>query len=567
MTPCHNGRQHRKRALGVLGLFLLTIAAVGCSADARKSRALARANDYFASGERDKAKIEYLSVLKTDPSSAVAVERLGAIWYEQGAPLRAAPFYLRTRDLDPNNLTARARLGLILASAGKFPEARKEAVTILEKSPDHDDALMLLAEASRNPEDIQDTERRLRSVNATNKVGFHLALAALNLRKKDIAAAERAVKDALSINPSSAEAHVALGKIYWVKNELSKADGEFKTAAQLAPPRSPERFLYAEFQTRTGRLAEARLLLEELTGDTPDFLPAWRLLAQVALAEKKFDEAVTLADNVILRDPVNIEARLIQIQVLLAKGDVAKAIENLEALDTSFPGIPGIKHQLAHAYLQDGKTVQAARALDQAIAVNPDDTEAVLLLGEVNLRTGKAQEVVTAMRGLLAKRPDLVQAQIILAQAYQSLGQLNEAKAIFKERAKVSPQDPQAHLLLGLTLKQENRPDEARRAFEEAQRLAPQNLVAVAQLTGLDIQDRDFKAALQRVNDQIQRTPQSAAAHFLKAQVYATQAQWDLAETSLREYPCAGSKFRERLRFVTFHACRLESVAESGPFA
>ncbi len=286
-----------KRALGVLGLFLLTIAAVGCSADARKSRALARANDYFASGERDKAKIEYLSVLKTDPSNAVAVERLGAIWYEQGAPLRAAPFYLRTRDLDPNNLTARARLGLILASAGKFPEARKEAVTILEKSPDHDDALMLLAEASRNPEDIQDTERRLRSVNATNKVGFHLALAALNLRKKDIAAAERAVKDALSINPSSAEAHVALGKIYWVKNELNKADGEFKTAAQLAPPRSPERFLYAEFQTRTGRLAEARLLLQELTADTPDFLPAWRLLAQVALAEKKFDEALALADN------------------------------------------------------------------------------------------------------------------------------------------------------------------------------------------------------------------------------------------------------------------------------
>ena len=111
----------------------------------------------------------------------------------------------------------------------------------------------------------------------------------------------------------------------------------------LRPPPSwrrtapPSGFVYAEFKTRTGRLAEARLLLDELTADTPDFLPAWRLLAQVALAEKKFDEAFTLADNVILRDPVNIEARLIQIQVLLAKGDVAKAIENLEALDTSFP--------------------------------------------------------------------------------------------------------------------------------------------------------------------------------------------------------------------------------------
>ena len=139
------------------------------------------------------------------------------------------------------------------------------------------------------------------------------------------------------------------------------------------------------------------------------------------------------------------------------------------------------------------------------------------------------------MRGLLAKRPDLVRAQTILAQAYQSLGQLDEAKAIFTERAKVSPRDAQAHLLLGLTLKQQSKPDEARKAFEEAQRLAPREFVGCRSTNGLDIQTKHFDAALQRVNEQIQRTPQSVAAHFLKAQVYAAQAQWDLAETSLRK--------------------------------
>ena len=132
------------------------------------------------------------------------MERLGTIWYEQGAPLRAAPFYFRARDLDPTNLTARARLGLILASVGKFPEATKGGCEILEKLPDQDDALLLLAEASRNQQEIEDAERRLRTINATNKVSFHLALAALSLRKKDIASAESAVKDALSINPELA---------------------------------------------------------------------------------------------------------------------------------------------------------------------------------------------------------------------------------------------------------------------------------------------------------------------------------------------------------------------------
>ena len=208
-------------ALRFLGL-LLTITTLGCSADAKKSRALTRANDFFESGDYDKAKIAYLSVLRVDPSNAVAVQRLGTIWYEQGAPLRAAPFYFRARDLDPTNLAVRARLGLILASVGKFSEARKEAVGILDKLSDQDDALLLLAEASRNQRELEDAERRLRTTNATNKVSFHLALAALSLRKKDIASAESAIKDALSLNHDSPEAHVALGKIYWAQNDLNE---------------------------------------------------------------------------------------------------------------------------------------------------------------------------------------------------------------------------------------------------------------------------------------------------------------------------------------------------------
>ena len=507
----------------------------GCSADARKDRALAQANSYFDAGEYDKAKIEYLNVLRADPQSITAVERLGTIWYQQGAPMHAVPFLLRARELNPSNLEARAKLGLILLSNGQFSDARQEAIAILNQSQDYDQAMLILAEASRNQRDIEDAERRLGSINAMNKVGFHLAWAALSLRKKDLASAERAVKDALSLNPSSPEAHVALGKIYWAQNDLVRAEDEFKSAARLAPPRSAERFAYAEFKTRTGRLAEARLLLNELTGEAPDFLPATRLLAQVALAERKFDEALTLADNVILRDPVNIEARLLQGQVLLAKGEVSKATESLVALDTSFPKVPAIKHQLARAYLEDGNVLQATTALNQAVVTNPDYLEAVLLLGEVNLRNGKFQEVVIAMRTLLERRPDVLPAQIILAQAYQSLGRLEEAKAIFKERTRVSPQNAQAHLLLGLILKQQDKPDEARKAFAEAQRLAPENLLAVAQLAALDIQTKNFDAALQRVNEQVQKTPQSPAAHFLRGQVYAAQAQWDLAETSLRK--------------------------------
>ena len=101
--------------------------------------------------------------------------------------------------------------------------------------------------------------------------------------------------------------------------------------------------------------------MNAITEETPDSLPAWRLLAQIAFAEGKFDESLKFLENIALRDPANIEARLLQAQVWMAKGDVKKALEILENLDTRFPRFSPIKYQLARAYLQE--TIQLKPSL------------------------------------------------------------------------------------------------------------------------------------------------------------------------------------------------------------
>ena len=113
------------------------------------------------------------------------------------------------------------------------------------------------------------------------------------------------------------------------------------------------------------------------------------------------------------------------------------------------------------------------------------------------------------------------------------MGRLEDAAAVFREQIKISPQSSQPYLLLGLILRQQNKIDEARKAFENAQRLAPENLLAFSQLVDLDIESRDFATALQRVQAELQKTPQSPAAHFLEGKVYAAQGQWDRAEAAL----------------------------------
>ena len=235
-----------------LAAILVAGFAIGCSPKRKNPGFLKRADRYFESGEYDKAKIEYLNLLRADPQNATAIRQLGTIWFEQGAPLNAAPFLLKARDLVPEDFEARTKLALVFMSVGQFAEARKEALAILDRSPDQNEAMLLLAESSRSQRELDDAEQRLRSLNADDKAGFHLALAGLSLRKRDLASAESEVKRALSLDPDSVAAHLALGKLYWLKNDLAKADQEFKAAAELAPVRSGARLNYAEFKARTG---------------------------------------------------------------------------------------------------------------------------------------------------------------------------------------------------------------------------------------------------------------------------------------------------------------------------
>ena len=73
-------------------MFLAAVVLAGCSPAAKKARALERADRYFKAGDYDKAKIEYMSVLRVDHQNAIAFQQLGAIWFEEGAPLRAGGF-------------------------------------------------------------------------------------------------------------------------------------------------------------------------------------------------------------------------------------------------------------------------------------------------------------------------------------------------------------------------------------------------------------------------------------------------------------------------------------------
>src|SRR6476660_8775299 len=76
----------------VLLTLLISCIGLGCTKEAKRARLLKGAENDFKSGAYDKAKIEYVNVLRLGEQDATALARLGQMWLEQGDPAKAGAF-------------------------------------------------------------------------------------------------------------------------------------------------------------------------------------------------------------------------------------------------------------------------------------------------------------------------------------------------------------------------------------------------------------------------------------------------------------------------------------------
>src|SRR5712692_4745446 len=169
---------------------LLAALFTGCSAEGRRVRHLELADRYFKAGEYEKAKIEYLNVLRVDFNNVRAESQLGIIWFEQGAPLRAYPYLWKSLELGPDNVEARTKLAMVLASLGEVAAAKEEAMAILQRSPAQEEALLVLVNTALTEQEFEEVQEQLRKIPPSNDAAYHLAWASLAVREGDVAYAE-----------------------------------------------------------------------------------------------------------------------------------------------------------------------------------------------------------------------------------------------------------------------------------------------------------------------------------------------------------------------------------------
>jgi tetratricopeptide (TPR) repeat protein len=530
----------------IFALCLATIATAGCAKDEpTKDELLSRAEAAFAAGQYDKAEQDYRRVLSLAPEDRTALRQLGIIYVDQGQVTQAYPLLKKSSELEPDNPEIQLKLALLFLSVRDYTQARDAASQVLEKQPGNEQALLLFADASRTPDEIEDARKRIQSLRERDedRSSYHVALGALDVHQNDQGRAESEFKTAVNLDPKSAEAHAALGAIYWSRNDLKEADQAFKTAVELAPPRSPARLRYVDFLLKTGANAEAKKILEETNQKHPDYLPPRVLLMKMACAQSQDDDCAARVKNILSQDSINYDALFQDGMLNLAKGDAVRAIRDFEYLSNAYRQNPLVRYQLALAYLLYSKdasdvnrrnAVEAAESrLNEAVSLEPRFDQAAMLLAELKIRKGSPAAAVELLEPLTKERPQIAQAQYLLATAYLAQQKSDQALAVYRRMTELFPNDPQPSFLLGSVLLGRGQQADARKAFEKSNEISPDYLPAVQRLVDLDLADKQYAPAIDRVQKVIDKDPKLAQLWALRAKIYLAQQNFAHAEPDL----------------------------------
>src|SRR5262249_39414010 len=149
---------------------------------------------YFAREQYREAIIEYQNVLRIEANNVRALQQSGFAHYQLGELTQSFRYLLKSKELAPDNVDVRLKLGTIYLLARRPDEARAEVTFALERNPKNLELLVLLAGAAATPEEVDRALQRLNGVRADlgDRAKFHVALGSLYLGKKNLLAAEQA---------------------------------------------------------------------------------------------------------------------------------------------------------------------------------------------------------------------------------------------------------------------------------------------------------------------------------------------------------------------------------------
>ncbi len=266
-----------------------------------------------------------------------------------------------------------------------------------------------------------------------------VALAALAERRGAPAETMKLLEEAVAAQPNAAQPRWLLAERHLRVGELPEATKQAEAANAINPRDQNSRLLWASFLSRAGRPAEAVDLLQKMTHEKPDLMPAIALLGHAArldhqwdlarssyrtvlanspakadvlwgllgveIAEKNYSEATNVVRTMRKQLTNTEDAERANGELAAAQNRHAEAVTIFSAIQQRHPNTTNLM-RLADAQQQKGDITQVDKTLSTWLDTHQEDTEVRLRLGSDQLIHGETRDAQATFEKALVHAAD-----------------------------------------------------------------------------------------------------------------------------------------------------------------
>ncbi len=235
---------------------------------------------------------------------------------------------------------------------------------------------------------------------------------------------------------------------------------------------------------------------------------------QELMRSARAEDAALLCKEICERESGNINAWLMQGQVLGQLGRYIEAVDSLRAAVDIQPD-NAVAHYLLGAVFQAlNDDSHAIDCYQRAISIESDYVDALNNLGVILQKSGDFQVAANNYEKVINLSPAHVGAIYNMGLVKLSMGQEGEAVEYFRKSLSLNPDSAPSHYNLGKIYCKKEVIQEAKEHFSAAIQLAPRWPEARVELGNLLSDVGEYKAALQHYAAALEDRPESASIHY-----------------------------------------------------
>jgi predicted O-linked N-acetylglucosamine transferase (SPINDLY family) len=293
------------------------------------------------------------------------------------------------------------------------------------------------------------------------------------LAKGMLEEAAECYRQAVTINPGSAEGYLNLGFVLREQKLYEDAERYLKQAILINPAMEDAYYLLGGILQERGNLAGAIENYKKSLELKPDFEIVYGTLCHVLFQSGQVESAKKVIKQGLSLNPESAEFHSYLGSLYVDEKKFEKAIACYHKALSIQPDYAEVHGLLGNVFNDQGNLDEAKACYRKALALNPDDTGTYNKLGIIFQTKGDFDEAAACYRKALVIKPDSFEANNNLGAVFHDQGDLDEAQACYRRALALNHDDAGVHSNLGTIFLDRADLDEAQACFRRALVLSP----------------------------------------------------------------------------------------------